>query len=417
MLHLEVPYDEPWPGGLFISKTPGMNPKVQILTGLPADNYIPFAVTEFLLRNISFRKERPLLPANEVSNRTILMSRVALPFRTVGGAPRNDRSLGAFHYAGRDGPDVWQLNTGSSFAQFEVVGLVLNSLLLIGLLAFCATAGAGSITPLATLLYITNPYFLSETIFTWPKPLAGFFILLAWVSLRQSHPPAVVGVLMALAFHSHPYAIVFAGFIGLFYLTRARRENVGFGPALRYAAVFILCVAPWFIWTTLVLRIPSDLIAQNFIGPDSAAALASPINFIWIRLQNFVLLTTPMMFGVYPFDLIPVIHRWLFCLPGAVGLVLIYPGVVQCVIERSWRSWLWYGLIGPCLALVAVFSVPALPVLHGYQAAVGILLFGGVWFLSERLPRLLYLGLIALQLSMNLFVVLARCAIVGVRLP
>lgn len=48
---------------------------------------LKIAVTEFLLRNISFRKERPLLPANEVSNRTILMSLVALPFRTVGGAP------------------------------------------------------------------------------------------------------------------------------------------------------------------------------------------------------------------------------------------------------------------------------------------------------------------------------------------
>lgn len=418
ILHLDLPYEEPWPqGGLLISQEQTMNVKVQILTGLPADNYIPFAVTEYFARGVSFKKERPIMPGNEVSNRTILMSLVALPFRVACGAPRDHPPLGTYNYIGRSWPNVWALNTGTYFAQFEIVGLVLNSLLLIGLLVFFSALGAELILPAGTSLYITNPYFLSQTLFTWPKPLAGFFILLAWVSLRQLHGPVAVGLLMALAYHCHPYAIVFAGLVGLFYLTHERKQT-GLRPAILYATAFGVGVAPWFLWTTFVLHISSDLVAQNLTGPGTAAALASPINFIWVRAQNLVTLMTPMMFGVYPFDLTAVIHRWLFCLPGAVGVVLVYPGLVQCFAERNWRSWLWYGLLGPALALVAVFSVPALPILHGYQVLVGSLLFAGVWFLSRKLSRALYFWmLVGLQLGLNFFVVFARALIVGAHFP
>src|ERR1700731_1554365 len=218
LLHLNVRSPQPLLKGIDIFKTPTTNVTVQYLTSLPADNYIPFAVSEFLLRGISFRKERPIMPGNEVSNRTVLMSLVALPFRAALGAPYDHPELGTFHYLDRDWPDVSKLNTNGYFEQFSVIGLALNSLLLLGAIIFCAGLGAGSVVPLATLLYITNPYFIGQTIYTWPKALAGFFILLAWHSIRAGHRPAVVAVLLALAFHAHPYAIVFAGWVALFCL-------------------------------------------------------------------------------------------------------------------------------------------------------------------------------------------------------
>src|SRR5947209_4202013 len=71
LIHLEVRFPESLPDGLYIFKTHTTNVKIQYLTGLPADNYIPFAVAEFFLRGVPFEEERPILPANEVSNRTI----------------------------------------------------------------------------------------------------------------------------------------------------------------------------------------------------------------------------------------------------------------------------------------------------------------------------------------------------------
>lgn len=413
LLHLDVRLPEPLPDGMYVFKTPTTNVKVQHLTSLPADNYFPFAVAEFFLRGVSFKKERPILPANEVSNRTILMSLVALPFRVALGAPRDHPQLGTFNYVGREWPDVSKLNTGDYFEQFAVVGLVLNSLMLLGLFVFCSSLGANSILPLATLLYVTNPYFIAQTIYTWPKAMAGFFILLAWTSIRSGHGPVTVAALLALAYHCHPYAIVFAGCAALFYLTQWRREKSRLPSAVIYLLVFGLLLAPWIVWTRFVLQIPSDLVMQNFAGPGTEAAWASPMSFVWIRLYNLFYLTGSMIFAVYPFDFRAILNYWLFSVPGAVGLVLVYPALAQCAELPKPRPWLWYGLLGPALLILAVYSCPALPVLHGYQPLLGILLFFGVWWLSRHCTRTALVGLIGLQLLFNLSLVLARGLITG----
>src|SRR4051812_428026 len=97
LLHLDVRLSEPLSDGIYIFKTPTTNVKVQYLTSLPADNIIPYAVAEFFLRGVSFKEERPILPGNEVSNRTILMSLVALPFRVALGAPNDHPHLGTYN--------------------------------------------------------------------------------------------------------------------------------------------------------------------------------------------------------------------------------------------------------------------------------------------------------------------------------
>lgn len=415
LLHLDVRFPEPLPDGIYIFKTHTTNVKVQYLTSLPADNYIPFAVAEFLLRGISFKKERPILPGNEVSNRTILMSLAALPFRAALGAPLDRPQLGTYNYVGREWPDVSKLNTGDYFEQFAVVGLVLNSLMLLGLLVFCSSFVANSVLPLATLLYVTNPYFIGQTVFTWPKAMAGFFILLAWSSIRRGHGPVVVAALLALASHCHPYAIVFAGCSGLYYLTQWRRDKPRVPSVILYLLVFALILAPWIIWTRFVLHIPSDLVMQNFAGPGTEPAWASPMGFFWIRLHNLFYLICSTIFLVYPFDFRAVVNGWLVSLPGVIGLVMIYPALAQCAELPKPRPWLWYGLLGPALLILAIYSCPALLVLHGYQPLLGVLLFFGVWWLSRHCTRTICVGLVALQILLNLSLVLARGLMTGAR--
>jgi hypothetical protein len=413
LLHVSVRFPQPVSEGIDFFKTPTTNVRVQYLTSLPADNYIPFAVAEFFLRGISFEKERPILPANEVSNRTILMSLVVLPFRVALGAPYDHPELGRFHHAGRDWPDVSKLNTNGYFEQFSVIGLVLNSLLLLGAITFCASFGAGAFVPLAALLYVTNPYFIGQTIYTWPKALAGFFILLAWNSIRAGHRSLLVAVLLGLAFHAHPYAIVFAGWVALFYGWQWRREKQGGRAFLLFLLIFVAILLPWFVWTRYQLRIPSDLIAQNFSGPGTEAAWASPMGFVWIRLHNLFYTVCSTIFTVYPFDLGAVLNCWLFSLPGVAGLILIYPALAQCVELPRPCPWLWYGLLGPTFSILAVYSCPALPVLHGYQAPLAVLVFLGVWWLSQHCRRRVYLALLGVQLLLNLGIVFARGLIVG----
>jgi hypothetical protein len=342
------------------------------------------------------------------------MPLVALPFRVALGAPHDHPQLGTYNYIGRDWPDISKLDTDGAFDQFAVIGLALNSLLLVGLFIFCSSLGANSILPVAALLYLTNQYFIAQTIFTWPKAFAGFFILLAWTSMRARHSPLLVAALMALAYHAHPYAIVFAGCAGLFYVTQWQREKSPVPWALRYLVVFGLLLVPWIVWTKFILQIPSDLMTQNFAGPGTEAAWASPMNFVWIRLQNLFYLIFSMVFTVYPFDFRAVLNYWVFSLPGAVGLVLIYPGFAQFAELPKSRPWLWYGFLGPGLLIAAVYSCPAFPVLHGYQALIGLLLCFGVWWLSRHTTRMVFAALVSLQLAVNLFVLLARGLITGV---
>ena len=100
---------------------------------------------------------------------------------------------------------------------------------------------------------------------------------------------------------------------------------------------------------------------------------------------------------------------------GILGLVLIFPALAQCAKLPRPAPWLWYGLLGPAGLILAVFSGPALVILHGYQALLGVLLFFGVWWLSRHCPRKVYLGLVGLQLVLNLGAVIARGFFAGAR--
>jgi hypothetical protein len=97
-----------------------------------------------------------------------------------------------------------------------------------------------------------------------------------------------------------------------------------------------------------------------------------------------------------------------------MGIVLIYPALRQAGEIPKPRPWLWYGMIGPALSILAVYSVPSLLVLHGYQPILALLLFLGVWGLSRHCPPRVYASLIAMQLLLNLIVVVSRGLIAGV---
>ncbi|MDQ6938752.1 MAG: hypothetical protein M3119_01190 [Verrucomicrobiota bacterium] len=413
--HLAVRVPDSLPDGMYIFKKPTLNVKIQFMATAPADNFIPYAVAEYLLRGVSFQKERPILPANEVSNRTILMSLVAIPFRAAVSWPDYGSTyLGTYNYIGKSWPDVETLYQEGSFRQFLTVGLLLNSLLLVGLIVLFSNFESNNWLVPACLLFATNLYAINQTIFTWPKAMAGFFIVLCWNALRRHYDPKIVGLCAAMAYHCHPSSIAGAGGMGLWYALQAWRSKKSLRPALEYALVFVLALLPWVIWTRAILGIPSDMIAQNFAGPGSEAAWTSSIDFIWVRFCNLFRTFAPMPFSVYPFDLQAVIDYAMFCLPFAVGIFLIIPALTECWrLRKEERMLICYGMALPAAVILGLYSTPALPMLHGWQPIIGALMFLGVIGLRRTLTPSTFAVLITLQLLCNLLIVVLRGILVG----
>jgi hypothetical protein len=282
--------------------------------------------------------------------------------------------------------------------------------MLLGLFALLSNFELQESVPAAALLYSTNPFFIGQTIFTWPKAMAGFFVLLCWNSLRRNHDAKIVGLLAALAYHCHPMCLAMAGGVGLWYGVKAWREKSSFGPLLQYGAVFFLTILPWLVWTRLVLQLPANLLAQNLAGDGSLDL----INFIWVRLHNITVNLFPVSFVNYPFNLDPIIYYAINCVPTLLGLFLVGPVFLEWAQRwRSERMLLLYCMLLPAAAILLVFSIPARPVLFGWQPMLGVLLFLGVLRLRRNFSPRTYRCLIVAQLICNLAVLTARGFLTG----
>lgn len=402
LTHLQIRFPRVLPDGPYVFKEHTLPVKLQVLAGaLPGDNYIPFIVQEFLLRDISFSREHPIAPGQEVSNRTILMALATAPFRAaLESPPRRETPLDRFTYVRTQWPDVRVFMEGNGFRRFLAVGIVLNALVLLGAALVISAHGPRSLLVPGLLLLATSPFYLSQTIFTWPKCLAAFFLLLALHALARKKSPVLVAAAGALAYHSHPYAAVFLFGFGCHYAAMAlwKRQRSELKQFVYYALTAGLALAPWFIWTRLILGLPSDLVAQNFIahGGDSLAA------HVWVRIMNLCEALAPGMLSVSPFKAGPVFRGALMCLPGVLGLVALpaYAGCVLCL--RSHRVFVVYGVLLPAVLLSLPFSNRGMPLtlLAFHSIGVCLLLLGLI--VIARAGRALAMTVIAAQILLQL---------------
>jgi hypothetical protein len=402
LTHLQIRFPHVLPDGTYIFKKHTLPVKLQVLSGLlPMDNYIPFVVEEFLLRDISFKREHPILPGQEVSNRPILMALATAPFRAaIDPPPRRETPLDRFTYVGTDWPDVSLFMEGPGFRQFLAVGIVLNALVLLGGALLIAEHGPRFLLVPCLLLLATSPFYLSQTIFTWPKSLAAFFLLLALHALAREKSPIWVAAAGVLAYYSHPYALVFLIGFGGHYAAVAlwKRGRPDLKQLFYYGAIVTLALAPWFVWTRLILHLSSDLVMQNFIRPSVHSMTAH----FWIRIANLYQAFAPGMLSVSPFQPEKVFRATLTCLPGILGLLALpaYLGCVLCL--RSHRVFVFYGVLFPALLLSLPFSDKGAPLtlLAFHSIGICLLLLGLI--VIARARRVLAVTLIAFQILLQL---------------
>jgi hypothetical protein len=413
--------------GPYVYKTDVLSTRIQSLVGnLPCDNALPHVVTEFLLRDIPFAVERPIMPGQEVTNRPFLMAFAVLPFRAALDAPPPVRGrLGRFHYVGSEWPDVTPLLADDAYSQFLAVAIPLNASLVVGMLWVLSLASPSLVvTALSIAVFTTSYFLLSQTLFAWPKSLCGFWTVAAMMSLVkpgsqrpfaavQPREAAVAGACLGVAYWSHPLALVFAvslllvqGVAVLLYRTRAAVENL-----LVTAVCFAAVIAPWIVWSRLIVCIPSDLLAQNLHASQPVARA------IAVRAANMYHVLVPACFDVFPPGYRSFIKTWWLSLPVAIGLVplavvALQPGAVaRWVGGRGW-AFAWAFFILPWILICCSFGRPAAScILHGFQfhAAAGLSLV--VAELSRRGGRGwrgLLLAALCLQVVANVAYVVAK---------
>lgn len=396
---LPVRLPQPLPDPMYVLKRDHLHVRMQALTGgLPADNYLPYAVSEYFLRDIQLSQERPLLPGQEISNRPVLMALAVIPFRaSLDPPPQHQGRLPRMNYVGISWPDAGAIGEDRYFRPFLTVASVLNASVLMAFMLILLELGLSRRYVLAGLLLLcSSPYILNQTIFTWPKMLAATFAILAAHAILFRRNFVLAGVLAALAYWSHPYAIVIAFSLGLCALAGDGLSRIRLRPAFMYGLSFSAAVLPWFLWSRLYLEIPSDLVQQN-LGQGSTW-----IDLIWVRVMNFYTTLAPNYLSSYPFDGEKFLQGSLVSLTGIVGLLFFLQSYAGCWKYRTeHRELVMFAIVIPAVLLIGVFGIPAVPALHGFQAVGPLVLALGLkWMEAEWKPGRLWL-LVFAQLAIN----------------
>lgn len=142
-----------------------------------------------------------------------------------------------------------------SFWDYEVLGVLFNSLFLLPLVRLARRMFPGPNLPLVvTAMVMLNGFAFLNLYYTWPKLMGVFFMLQAVLLLAEPGGSALrfgaIGGMSAFAMLCHPGNLLSLPMLGLFYgvrvLRRHRWRTLGYGGA--FLAVFLACALPWTLY-------------------------------------------------------------------------------------------------------------------------------------------------------------------------
>lgn len=397
---LKLPLPDNLPDGAYVNKEHVSAVRIQSLTGdLPADNVIPYVVQEYLARSISFARNGPVLPGQHVTNRPILVSLVALPFRLFLRPINPMADLPTYNYVGTQWPDFRLLvRDEAAFSVFLGIAVFLNACLLLGAGLVITQIKQIEVrhTILLLLLYATSPYLIFQTIFTWPKAFAGFFIIVAAFHYLKYRRSLLPGILIGLAYLSHPYAVVyFVVAVGLIAIDISSPLSTRLKRVSLFGLAFVIVLIPWFAWARFVIGIDSDLVQQNFSVNGMSA-----YQFALTRMANLMNTVLPGHLQSFGISFNSVFAKSGLNFVGAIGIIFFICILLTNKIRRipakhnisSFNAldvngenfrWSVYFCGISSLLLTFVFSYPAVPLLHGWQPFVALMLALGVYWASR----------------------------------
>jgi hypothetical protein len=322
---------------------------------------------------------------------------------------------------------IWSDNSpdpSHTYLQFQLLAHVLNALFILPAFFLLTKLFNKKVALISCLFLVVSPFFLYNAVFSWPKSLVAFFILLSWLMIlekKQSYT-ILAGVASGLAYLTHDLAILYIGASVVLLLWNRRFRDI-----LLFGATTLFFALPWLIISTLVYHKPSTFalypfsvsgipqveqkhqIIQNFLH-------TSPLRLIKIRIDNLVYLLTPyQLFGSGLGNIS--VRLWtlgLFSIPGSLGLGLIVPAILG-VFRKFRDATLLILIFTPVIIETVVIGWPkGLGALH-FAESVTVLLFGlSIYFLTGLKSRLwLSLALAANFLQLVFFVAFSYRYAVG----
>ncbi|MDZ4840400.1 MAG: glycosyltransferase family 39 protein [Bacteroidota bacterium] len=395
-LYVNLPYQPfPQPDGAYVYKNNNLHVRIQDLTGdLPADNYLPFVVSQFMTQGLSFSENRPLMPGQEVTNRTALMSLSSSQFLSFLNPEQVDADgkTGTFQYLSVDWSDSEQFGFDNrGFYIFFALAIVMNSIFILPVFLIAKKLFHSNVAFITAAGLVLLPFVFNQIIFTWPKFMMGYFLInaLALWFIGKKRNPFIIGLMLSLAYHSHPSSLIYILMIGLYFVVKKLLERQSFLSMVSYfmkmGATLLVVLGPWFIWSALILKIPSDLITQNLLS--DSYTLGHLLN---VRLEN----VANLLF-IWQFEASNLTNRIynesILSVPGSILLFAIPAYYYTIKYIRKYTLEILILGLAPILLLSLVwgrtgfpmsilFSQPTIPIL--YLLSVGIFLknklFGGL---------------------------------------
>lgn len=334
------------------------------------DNYIPYRQAQFFINRLDPTKS-PFLAEWDVGffERTPLMGAVSANYFNL------------FHDKVPTGI-IWRSTTqdpNHTYLQFQILASILNMLFLIPAYFLLGRLFGRKTAIIASLFLVTSQYFLYDAVFTWPKSLVAFFVLLTWWLLLERKKSYVImaGMISGVAYLTHDLAVLYIGASIIFLLYQKRYKDV-----LIYTAWPILFAFPWLYAADIYYKQPSSFIyyplsLKGIPQPNQGKQIihqflhAPVLKLLRIRLENILYL-------ISPYQLFPSLglgRLWafgLYSIPGASGAGLSIPLYLAFLKYRRKVGMLLLVLVPVLLESLIIGWPKGLGALHFAEALVVI---------------------------------------------
>lgn len=387
-------------------------PSVKVLNfaHTPAnDNYIPYRQAQFFVNRSDPAKDSFI---NEwgVSffQRTVLMGSVVSSFYTM-----LDDNPPISHLWSIDASDP-----NNTYPKFQIIAHILNSLLILPAFIVVSRLFSKKVAAISSIFLVSSQFYLYNSIFSWPKSLTAFFILLSIMLLlenRRSYS-VMAGLVGGVAYLTHDLAIVFIVTCAIFLILKSRWKDLVF-----YSIAVVPSPAFWAIISSIIYSKPSTFIyypfSLNGLPQDDNKKLiiqeflhTKPLKILQIKLDGLVYLASPYQLFFSEGGKQLSTRLWalgIYSIPGSLGVGLLGLGIIS--FTKGFRKIKWevyYFIVFPLLIILLLFGNPKiLGSLHFSEPILPILI-GSIVYITlgfKQYSKQLLMGALSLNILFTVF--------------
>jgi len=307
-------------------------------------------------------------------------------------------------------------DTDNTYEKFQIISTILNSLFIIPAFYIIKRLFDLKSAKVALLFMVPSQFFFYNSIFSWPKSLVAFFILLSWLLIleEKTRYTLLAGFAAGMAYLTHDLAVIYIAATILLLLYKKRYKDIFVYPLF----IFIFMI-PWLIISSIIYKKTSSFIYYPISIRDIPQANehaqiwrefinTSPFRIIAIRLESIFYLFSPYQL-IYSEGGQSIFRRiWalsIFSIPGAIGLGLIIPATVGFINKIKDIS-MWIYIVVPVVLVTLLIGWPrGLGALHFAQPIIVVLTGLASWqLLKFKRPIWILLAYLMNIIQLTIFI-------------